>query len=79
MQPDRTSALTLDASGLQCPLPVLKARKALLNLASGQRLTVTATDPLATIDFRHFCAESGNRLVAHETRDGRHVFVIERA
>ena len=79
MSPDRTFALTLDASGLQCPLPVLKARKALLNLAPGQRLMVTATDPLAALDFQHFCSQSGNRLVAHETHDGRHVFVIERA
>lgn len=69
----------LDARGLLCPLPVLKARRALQALASGARLTMLATDPAAVIDVPHFCAEQGHRLV--ETRDaGDHrVFVIEKA
>jgi tRNA 2-thiouridine synthesizing protein A len=69
----------LHAGGLKCPLPVLKARKALLALRPGQRLKVTATDPLAAIDLPHFCAESGNRLIATAIDDDRHLFLIEKA
>jgi tRNA 2-thiouridine synthesizing protein A len=69
----------LDAGGLKCPLPVLKARKALLALPAGARLKVTATDPLAAIDMPHFCAESGNRLVASATEGTHLLFLIERA
>ena len=70
--------LTLDASGLQCPLPVLRARKALLGLRPGQLLLVAATDPMAAIDLPHFCAGSGHRLVASDADGGRHRFLIER-
>ncbi|GGA22794.1 hypothetical protein GCM10011498_24470 [Amylibacter cionae] len=54
----------LDATGLLCPLPVLKARKRLLALQSGQVLKVCADDPAAVIDMPHFCAEQGHDLVA---------------
>ncbi|WP_458792484.1 sulfurtransferase TusA family protein [Yoonia sp. MH D7] len=53
----------LDARGLLCPLPVLKARKRLLSLASGDVLRVVADDPAAVIDMPHFCAEAGHTLV----------------
>lgn len=53
----------LDAQGLLCPLPVLKARKRLKGLDRGAVLRVLATDPAAVIDIPHFCAESGNVLV----------------
>jgi tRNA 2-thiouridine synthesizing protein A len=68
----------LDAGGLKCPLPVLKARKALMAMPAGARLKVTATDPLAAIDMPHFCAESGNRLVASATEGTCLLFLIER-
>lgn len=68
----------LDARGLICPLPVLKARKALLGMPSGSRLLVEATDPLAAIDLPNFCRETGHRLVASETADGVVRFLIER-
>lgn len=69
---------TLDARGLSCPLPVLKARKRLLALAPGDRLRVLATDPKAPGDFRLWCEESGNRLV-EEGRDGEaYIVVVER-
>ena len=68
----------LDASGLACPLPVLKARKALLAMAPGEQLALTATDPLAAIDIPHFCTEAGHRLIASEQRDGAWHFTIER-
>jgi tRNA 2-thiouridine synthesizing protein A len=68
----------LDARGLSCPLPVLKARKRLLALAPGERLRVLATDPKAPGDFRLWCQETGHRLV-EEGRDGETlVLVVER-
>lgn len=59
----------LDLRGMRCPLPVLKARKALGALAPGEEIEVLATDPAARIDFRHFCDTAGHRLVA-ATEDG---------
>jgi tRNA 2-thiouridine synthesizing protein A len=52
----------LDATGLLCPLPVLKARKRLLALPSGAILTVRTDDPAAIVDMPHFCNEAGHRL-----------------
>jgi len=54
---------TLDATGLLCPLPVLKARRALKDLPAGGILEVLATDPGATKDFEHFCRTTGCTLV----------------
>lgn len=53
---------TLDATGLLCPLPVLKARKRLAALAPGDVLEVLTDDPAAIIDIPHFCAEAGHEL-----------------
>lgn len=55
---------TLDVRGMRCPLPVLKARKALAVMAPGEEIEILATDPAARIDFRHFCDSTGHRLVA---------------
>ena len=52
----------LDAQGLKCPLPVLRARKALRDVAPGGLLTVLATDPAAPRDFRAFCEQTGHRF-----------------
>ena len=69
----------LDLSGLKCPLPALKVRKALRSLAPGERLEVRCTDPLAAIDIPHLVASTGDRLEAIE-RGGRDiVFRIEKA
>jgi tRNA 2-thiouridine synthesizing protein A len=54
---------TLDARGLKCPLPVLKARRALKDVPAGGRLRVLATDPGAVKDFAHFCATTGCELL----------------
>ncbi|HYE51270.1 MAG TPA: sulfurtransferase TusA family protein [Azospirillaceae bacterium] len=75
MNPD----LELDCTGLICPLPVLRARKALKGMAPGQVLRVTATDKGAPRDFDAFCEASGNRLLRREDADGVFAFVIERA
>ncbi|MDE9449278.1 sulfurtransferase TusA family protein [Aliiroseovarius sp. Z3] len=56
----------LDALGLLCPLPVLKARKRLKSLEKGQVLRVQATDPAAVIDVPHFCAEQGHEFLGRE-------------
>lgn len=68
----------LDLRGLACPLPVLKTRKALMTMASGQRLLIEATDPLAAIDVPHFLAESGHRPIETETDNGVFRCLIER-
>lgn len=52
----------LDAAGLLCPLPVLKARKRLLSLPSGTLLRIRTDDPAAIVDMPHFCNEAGHRL-----------------
>jgi tRNA 2-thiouridine synthesizing protein A len=75
---ERVNDIELDARGLACPLPVLKARKALLGLKPGARLLVLATDPLALVDIPNFCRESGHPLIASEERDGVWRFLIER-
>jgi len=61
---------TLDAKGLLCPLPVLKARRALKPLAPGAVLEVLATDPGATKDFEHFCATTGCELIEASEEPG---------
>jgi tRNA 2-thiouridine synthesizing protein A len=68
----------LDASGLSCPLPVLKVRKRLNGMAPRERLEVVTTDPLSVIDMPVFCAQAGHRIVAEEKHGDRFVFVIER-
>ncbi len=68
----------LDAKGLNCPLPVLKTRKALRDVPLGELLTVLATDPASTIDVRHFCNLSGQELIESSETDGVYTFVIRR-
>ncbi len=68
----------LDAKGLKCPLPVLKARKAIKSIASGGLLKVEATDPAAYIDFQHFCDSSGHQMVDWSNADGVFTFIIRR-
>ncbi|MFO1047217.1 MAG: sulfurtransferase TusA family protein [Geminicoccaceae bacterium] len=70
--------LVLDARGLSCPLPVLKARKRLLAMAPGERLRVLATDPKAPGDFRLYSVEAGHPLIEEGERDGVFELVLER-
>ena len=55
----------LDARGLSCPLPILKTKKSLNELASGQVLKIVATDPGSVKDFQAFCKQTGNELLSH--------------
>jgi tRNA 2-thiouridine synthesizing protein A len=68
----------LDATGLVCPLPVLRARRALKDMAPGQVLAVDATDDAALRDMPAFCAQSGHRLLSAETAGGVHRFLVEK-
>jgi len=68
----------LNTKGLQCPLPVLRARKAIKAIAIGDTLTVEATDPSARKDFPAFCEATGNRLLSVVEEEGILRFVIER-
>lgn len=69
----------LDAKGLLCPLPVLKARKRLQLLGSGQVLRVLADDPAAVIDMPHFCAEAGHELISTEDAADGQLYFIKKA
>ncbi|MBO9413293.1 MULTISPECIES: sulfurtransferase TusA family protein [Ruegeria] len=69
---------TLDALGLLCPLPVLKARKRLKSMPSGAVLRVLADDPAAIIDVPHFCSESGHHLLSQEETEGHQVYLIQK-
>lgn len=71
---------TLDAKGLNCPLPILRAKKALKDMSLGQVLAIEATDPGSAKDFESFCSQTGNELVkASETKaaDGKTVYCYE--
>ncbi|MEX0759255.1 MAG: sulfurtransferase TusA family protein [Tistlia sp.] len=69
----------LDAKGLKCPLPVLKARKALKPLAAGAVLSVEATDPGAVQDFASFCETAGHELLDSGEAEGIYRFRIRKA
>ncbi|MCI5097115.1 MAG: sulfurtransferase TusA family protein [Rhodobacteraceae bacterium] len=70
---------TVDALGLLCPLPVLKARKRLKSLAQGQVLQLLADDPAAVIDVPHFCNESGHSLIGQSEADGHQIYLIRKS
>jgi tRNA 2-thiouridine synthesizing protein A len=70
---------TLDLKGLQCPLPVLRANRALRDLGLGDELVVLATDPAAARDFEGFCRATGHCLVASNEADGILTIVVRKA
>lgn len=69
---------TLDAKGLNCPLPILKARKALKDIPVDGTLEIIATDPGSVADFEAFCRQTGNELVEHSEDDGTYRFLIKK-
>ncbi len=69
----------LDATGLLCPLPVLKARKRLQALQPGEQLTVLSDDPAAIVDVPHFCKESGHVLVSSDIDGAQQTYVIQKS
>ena len=72
------SDTVLDTRGLKCPLPVLRARKAMQGVAQGGVLRVLATDPGTVRDFEAFCAATGYELVDHDEQDGEFTFRIRK-
>jgi tRNA 2-thiouridine synthesizing protein A len=69
----------LDASGLNCPLPILRAKKTLASLASGQVLHIIATDPGSVKDFDAFAKQTGNELMQSREEGGKFHFLLKKA
>jgi tRNA 2-thiouridine synthesizing protein A len=68
----------LDAKGLSCPLPILKARKALKDVPAGGTLEVLATDPGSVADFQAFCRTTGNELLEYGEIGGVYRFILKK-
>ena len=73
-----SATTTLDTKGINCPLPILKAKKALKDLAAGDVLEVIATDPGSVKDFDSFCCTTGNELMETNDADGVYKFMIKK-
>lgn len=73
------TTIKLDLTGLKCPLPVLRTRKALKALSAGHRLEVRCTDPLSVIDIPNLIRETGDRVEIAARAEDHIVFVIEKA
>ncbi|SFT62052.1 sulfurtransferase TusA family protein [Sedimentitalea nanhaiensis] len=69
---------TVDATGLLCPLPVLKARKRLKSLPRGAVLQMLADDPAAIVDVPHFCAEAGHELLSQRDDGPHQIYLIRK-
>jgi tRNA 2-thiouridine synthesizing protein A len=70
--------LTVDLSGLNCPLPILRAKKALADLPSGTILHLICTDPGTPSDFEAFCRQTGHELAHQEQLEGKFLFWLKR-
>jgi tRNA 2-thiouridine synthesizing protein A len=70
---------TIDAKGTNCPVPILKAKKAIADIAAGGTLEVLATDPGSVPDFQAFCRQTGNILLEQSETGGVYRFLIKRA
>jgi tRNA 2-thiouridine synthesizing protein A len=68
----------VDARGLNCPLPILRAKKALAEMNSGEVLRVVATDPGSVRDFQAFAKQTGNHLLEHSAGEREFVFFMQR-
>jgi tRNA 2-thiouridine synthesizing protein A len=68
-----------DASGLACPMPIVKTKKSLADMASGQVLRVIATDPGSVCDMEAFAEQTGNTLLSSTTENSKFVFLLKKA
>lgn len=68
----------LDARGLNCPLPILRTKKALTDMTSGQVLRIIATDPGSVRDFQSFAKQTGNELVSHAEANREFTFLLKK-
>lgn len=71
--------MVLDAKGLNCPLPILRAKKALKEVSAGGTLEVLSTDPGSVADFQAFCRITGNELLEHGEEGGVYSFLIKKS
>jgi len=78
MQTTISSDKEIDTRGLNCPLPILRAKKALSDMTSGQVLKIVATDPGSLRDFRAFAKQTGNELLAQETVNKEFIHFLRR-
>ena len=69
---------TLDARGLNCPLPILKTKKELAKLSQGERLKIIASDPGSIKDMSSFCLQTGNKLISSESGENEFRFIVEK-
>lgn len=79
MTPETECDREIDARGLRCPLPVLRAQKVLRGMAPGEVLALIADDPMAAIDLPHFCAQTGHMLLSTREAGTARLFLIRRA
>jgi tRNA 2-thiouridine synthesizing protein A len=70
---------TLDAKGLNCPMPIMKAKKAMKGLSSGETLAIEATDPGSVKDFEAFCRATGNELMESGETGGVFTFLLKKS
>ncbi|MBL6931966.1 MAG: sulfurtransferase TusA family protein [Rhodospirillales bacterium] len=70
---------TLDTKGMNCPLPILKAKKAIKDLDAGETLQVLSTDPGSVKDFEAFCRSTGNELLDSSEADGVFTYMIKKS
>lgn len=68
----------LDVRGLNCPLPILKTKRALNSMQSGQTIRILATDPASMLDFKAFSAQSGNPLLESREEKGVYTFLLQK-
>ncbi|MCB2099565.1 MAG: sulfurtransferase TusA family protein [Rhodobacterales bacterium] len=69
----------LDTKGLNCPLPILKTKKAIKDLSAGDTIQVESTDPGSVKDFEAFCRSTGHKLVESREADGVYTYLIEKS
>ena len=71
-------AFELDTSGLNCPLPVLKLRKKLKEMNSGEEVKIIATDPGSVKDFESFCNQTGDELLESNEINGKYIYKVKK-
>ncbi len=71
-------AKTLDAKGLSCPLPILKTKKAIMEISLGEHIEVLSTDPGSVADFQAWTRSTGNELIANSEESGIYRYIIKR-
>jgi TusA-related sulfurtransferase len=77
-EPSSADIVEVDATGLDCPMPLLLAKRALNSMTAGQSLRVRATDQGSVRDFKVFASQSGHRLLASDEADGIYTYLLQK-